>query len=193
VENKNHEEAAQAVWRYTFSLVYHPGDCAQVDFFDVAVEEDGVRRNAWKFVMRLMFSGRDFVWLYDDCDQISFLDSHVRAFAFFGSVPRRIILDYVPRNIIRHQTAGELRNTRPSQRVLRVQKAFDRAEIPYEIPEEMNRRLWWKLMVNAGINQASAVMRAPYGVFQSSQDAQSLMEALMREVIEILRQAAKPR
>jgi len=80
---------------------------------------------------------------------------------------------------------GELRNTRPSQRVLRVQEAFDRAEIPYETPEDMNRMLWWKLMVNAGINQASAVMGAPYGVFQSSQDAQGLMEALMREVIEL--------
>jgi 2-dehydropantoate 2-reductase len=80
---------------------------------------------------------------------------------------------------------GELRNTRPSERVLRVQEAFDRAEIPYETPEDMNRMLWWKLMVNVGINQASAVMRAPYGVFQSSRDAQGLMEALMREVIEL--------
>jgi len=80
---------------------------------------------------------------------------------------------------------GELRNTRPSQRVLRVQEAFDRAEIPYETPEDMNRMLWWKLMVNAGINQASAVMGAPYGVFQSSQDAQGLMEALMLSLIHI--------
>ncbi len=38
-------------------------------------------------------------------------------------------------------------------------------------------------MVNVGINQASAVMRAPYGVFQSSPDAQALMETLMREVL----------
>ena len=40
-------------------------------------------------------------------------------------------------------------------------------------------------MVNVGVNQASAVMRAPYGVFQTSPDAQALMEALMREVIEL--------
>ncbi len=72
-------------------LVYRPGDCAQVDFFEVTVEEDGVKRKAWKFVMRLMYSGRDFVWLYDRCDQLSFLDAHVRAFAFFGFVPQRII------------------------------------------------------------------------------------------------------
>jgi 2-dehydropantoate 2-reductase len=43
--------------------------------------------------------------------------------------------------------------------------------------------LWWKFMVNVGMNQASAVMRAPYGVFQSSREAQALMEALMQEVI----------
>ena len=44
-------------------------------------------------------------------------------------------------------------------------------------------------MVNVGMNQASAVMRAPYGVFQSSPDAQALMESLMREVI-VLAEAA---
>jgi transposase len=41
-------------------LVHRPGEEAQVDFFEVAVEEDGQMRKAWKFVMRLMYSGRDF-------------------------------------------------------------------------------------------------------------------------------------
>jgi 2-dehydropantoate 2-reductase len=80
---------------------------------------------------------------------------------------------------------GELSNTEPSQRVLRVQEAFRKAGIPYETPEDMRRMLWWKLMINAGINQASAVLRAPYGVFQSSREARGLMEALMREVIDV--------
>jgi len=48
---------------------------------------------AWKFVMRLMYSGRDFVWLYDHCDQLAFLDGHVRAFAYFGGVPARVVYD----------------------------------------------------------------------------------------------------
>jgi 2-dehydropantoate 2-reductase len=64
-----------------------------------------------------------------------------------------------------------------------VQAAFERAGIVSEIPTDMIRMLWWKLMVNVGINQASAVMRAPYGVFQSSPDARELMKMLMREVI----------
>src|SRR5215217_1294590 len=55
-------------------LVHRPGDEAQVDFFEVTAEEGGRRRKAWKFVMRLMYSGSNFVRLYDRCDQLSFLD-----------------------------------------------------------------------------------------------------------------------
>lgn len=74
-------------------LVHRPGDEAQVDFFEVTVEVGGERRRAWKFVMRLMYSGRDFAWLYDRCDQVAFLDGHVRGFGHFAAVPRRCIYD----------------------------------------------------------------------------------------------------
>lgn len=86
------EKRRQAAEVY-IPLVHRPGDEAQVDFFQVTVEEDGVPRKVWKFVMRLMYSGRDFVWLYDRCDQLAFLDGHVRAFAHFGGVPRRVVYD----------------------------------------------------------------------------------------------------
>jgi len=78
---------------------------------------------------------------------------------------------------------GEPDNSRLSQRVLCLQKAFDRAKIVYETPKDMIRMMWWKFMINVGMNQASAVMKAPYGFFQTSPDAQGLMEALMKEVI----------
>ncbi len=74
-------------------LIHRPGDEAQVDFFEVSVEEDGQIEKVWKFVMRLMYSGRDFVWLYERCDQLAFLDAHVRAFSYLGGVPRRIVYD----------------------------------------------------------------------------------------------------
>jgi transposase len=86
------EKRRQAAEVY-IPLVYHPGDVAQIDFFEVTVDEDGTRRKAWKFLMRLMYSGRDVVWLYDRCDQVSFLDGHVRAFDHFGGVPRRTVYD----------------------------------------------------------------------------------------------------
>jgi len=74
-------------------LIHRPGDEAQVDFFEVTVEEDGEFRKTQKFVMRLMYSGRDFVRLYDRADQLSFLHAHVRAFEYLGGVPHRVVHD----------------------------------------------------------------------------------------------------
>lgn len=84
---------------------------------------------------------------------------------------------------------GEAHNNQISPRVQAVQTAFDRAGIAYETPVDMLRAMWWKFMVNVGVNQASAVMRAPYGVFQTVPEAQALMVALMTEVIQLSRQA----
>jgi len=74
-------------------LVHRPGEEAQVDFFEVTVDVRGFRRTAWKFLMRLPYSGKDYVRIYDRCDQLAFLDGHVRAFAHFDGVPARIVYD----------------------------------------------------------------------------------------------------
>ncbi len=71
----------------------------------------------------------------------------------------------------------------------RVQALLESAGIPVTIAPDMIRMLWWKFMINVGINQASAVVRAPYHVFQTSEHAQAIMEAAMREVV-ALAQAA---
>ena len=80
---------------------------------------------------------------------------------------------------------GEAVNEPCSERVVRVQEAFKRAGIAYQTPPDMIRILWWKFMINVGMNQASAVMGAPYGVFQTSPEAKAVMESLMREVIRL--------
>jgi len=73
-------------------LVHRPGE-AQVDFFEVVVELGGERRKAWEFLLRLMYSGREFAWLYERCDQLAFLDGHVRAFTYLEGVSRRCVYD----------------------------------------------------------------------------------------------------
>lgn len=78
---------------------------------------------------------------------------------------------------------GEESNTQYSEKVLAVKEFFDRTGIPYSIPENMLRELWWKFMVNVGINQCSAVTRGRYGLFQSNPKAKELMEMAMREVL----------
>lgn len=74
-------------------LVHRPGDEGQVDFFEVTVDMDGELRRAWKLLVHLPYSGRDFTWLYDACDQLSFLDGHVKAAGHFGGLPKRLIYD----------------------------------------------------------------------------------------------------
>lgn len=88
-------------------LVYRPGEVAQVDFFEVVVDVNGVRAKAWMFVMRLMFSKVDFCWLYPRQDTTCFLDGHVRAFAFFGGVPERIIYDNLKAAVARILVGSE--------------------------------------------------------------------------------------
>lgn len=88
-------------------LTYRPGELAEVDFFEVLVDLDGTRRKAWLFLMRLMYSGRDFAWIYERQDQISFLDGHARAFAHFEGVPRRIAYDNLRAAVVRILVGGE--------------------------------------------------------------------------------------
>jgi 2-dehydropantoate 2-reductase len=84
---------------------------------------------------------------------------------------------------------GDAKNLVLSEHIERVQSLFDRAGIPHETPDDMIRILWWKFMVNVGMNQVSAVLRSPYSVFQTSQEARELMESAMREVIAIAKAA----
>jgi len=84
---------------------------------------------------------------------------------------------------------GEAENLNLTDRVKRVQSLFDRARIAYENPDDMIRILWWKFMINVGINQVSAILGAPYEVFQTVQEARELMESAMREVMSIAKAA----
>jgi hypothetical protein len=72
----------------------------------VLVDVNGTRRKAWLFLMRLMYSGRDFAWIYERQDQISFLDGHVRAFAHFDGVPARVAYDNLRAAVVRILVGG---------------------------------------------------------------------------------------
>ena len=80
---------------------------------------------------------------------------------------------------------GERTNLNHSPKVTGVKQFFDRVGVPCQIPGNMLRELWWKFMMNVGINQTSAVLRAPYGVFQKVGEARELMEMACRQVIRL--------
>jgi 2-dehydropantoate 2-reductase len=74
-----------------------------------------------------------------------------------------------------------------TERVRRIAEFFDSAGVAWVVPEDMTRSLWYKFMINVGINQASAVLRAPYRAFQSMAEAKELMESAMRETVALSR------
>ena len=84
---------------------------------------------------------------------------------------------------------GDARNATGawSPRVARIAEFLDRTGVAYLVPEDMVRSLWFKYMINVGINQASSVLRAPYGVFQTVKEAQEVMESAQREVVALSR------
>jgi transposase len=88
---------AVAAWRRTRAevfvpLAHRPGE-AQVDFGQAEVTLDGQAAKVALFVMTLPYSDAIFVCAFPrECTE-AFLEGHVRAFAFFGGVPRRISYD----------------------------------------------------------------------------------------------------
>lgn len=78
---------------------------------------------------------------------------------------------------------GEKENLTLSPRVLAVKDLFDRARIPYRIPEDMIHAMWSKFLINVGSNQASAILKAPHGVFQKNGEARELMIMAAKEVV----------
>lgn len=76
---------------------------------------------------------------------------------------------------------GQKSNISLSENVIAVKKFFDKAGINYEIPVDMDYSRWWKFLVNVGYNQASAVLRASYGVFQKSKKVNNIAVKLMQE------------
>lgn len=78
---------------------------------------------------------------------------------------------------------GPMRDNASGPSLDRIREALNRAAIPNEISADIMRAMWWKFMINVGINQTSAVLRAPYKIFQSSAHARALMRSLMAEVV----------
>ena len=82
---------------------------------------------------------------------------------------------------------GEADNRQVSERVERVRHLFDRARIPYEIPQDMRAALWQKFIINIGCNQTTALLRRPYGHLQENAEALRLARLMMDEAAEVAR------
>ena len=87
------KEAAHRQKEVLMPLQFELGEEAQVDWHEGWIFENGVERKCQFFVMKLCYSKATFVYPYEKANLESFLDGHVRAFEYFGGVPRRIAYD----------------------------------------------------------------------------------------------------
>jgi len=58
---------------------------------------------------------------------------------------------------------------------------LDRVQIRYEIHEDISKTIWWKFMLNIGVNQTSAVLRSSYKLFHECVYAENIMKMAMLE------------
>lgn len=94
-------------------LAFEPGEEAQVDWHEGWIIQGGVERKAQFFCMRLSYSKASFVRAYERADLVSFLDGHVKAFEYFGGVPRRLAYDNLKSAVVQVKHGRERRlNTR---------------------------------------------------------------------------------
>lgn len=83
-----------------FPLVFQPGEEGQVDWGEAVFLLNGRETTAHLFGVRLAHSRADFVRAYPAERLEMFLDGHVRAFEFFGGVPRRLAYDNLKSAVI---------------------------------------------------------------------------------------------
>ncbi|MDA3955098.1 ketopantoate reductase family protein [Oceanispirochaeta sp.] len=72
-----------------------------------------------------------------------------------------------------------------TEELLRVANFLNSCDIEYQIPQDIHRELWFKWMINIGVNQVSAVCSATYGLFQKEPQLRELMNKAMLETIEV--------
>lgn len=80
---------------------------------------------------------------------------------------------------------GERNNSEYSKRVSEVVNFFERSGFPYEVPLNMDKRMWGKFMMNVGLNQVSAVYDVPYGGVQDEGEPREMMIKAMKEVMAV--------
>jgi 2-dehydropantoate 2-reductase len=78
---------------------------------------------------------------------------------------------------------GELDGRSSSPRLEALKQAFVDAAIHVEIPPDIRRSMWTKLLFIAPVSAIGALTRVPIGVWRSTEETRALAEAACREII----------
>ena len=82
-------------------LEFELGEEAQVDWHEAIIYENGIEKKIYGFCMKMCCSKAPFVCAYESMTIECFLDGHVRAFEYFGGIPKRIAYDNLKTAVIK--------------------------------------------------------------------------------------------
>jgi 2-dehydropantoate 2-reductase len=84
---------------------------------------------------------------------------------------------------------GELDRSRrrPSERIERLRRAFERAGVDVEVPLDIHRALWEKFLFVVSLGGVGAVTRMPVGVVRAVAETRRMLEDCMREILAVAR------
>ena len=88
-------------------LAFELGEEAQVDWHEAVIYENGVEKRVYVFCMKLCCSKAPFVCAYNTMTIECFLDGHVRAFDYFGGIPKRLAYDNLKTAVIKVLKKGK--------------------------------------------------------------------------------------
>lgn len=100
------------------------GEEAECDFGEFYVDLCGIRTKLWLFILRLSASGKAFRWVCTNESTESFLEGHVRAFSYFGGIPKVIRYDNLKAAVLK-VLLGRSRLENPRFVALRSHYLFD--------------------------------------------------------------------
>lgn len=90
---------------------------------------------------------------------------------------------------VRFSTPGKIvfgeKNNLHTPQTAAVEQLLQKADIPCLVPEDILYEQWWKLLINVGINQCSAILGAPYGFFMEDETARAMLLRAQREVLPV--------
>lgn len=82
--------------------------------------------------------------------------------------------------------AADTPNQAQTASLAAVSRLFAQVGIDDDLRTDMVHQLWWKFLINVGVNQVSAVLGAPYGAFQTEgAPARTAMLAAQAEVVAV--------
>jgi 2-dehydropantoate 2-reductase len=90
---------------------------------------------------------------------------------------------------VKHVGRGDLVVGPRNANTERIAALFERAKVPCRISDNIEGELWTKLAWNCALNAISALGRAKYGQIAASEDARTVMEEIVREVLAVARAA----